>query len=152
MLARAVRKSVSVPGCLARPGRSVPAPGCGDSFAPVRYHVGCRHGRRSSSADGRKFLVVTRLPDSDHDQAPDVEKAPQVLIAGRVVCSVYSLVVLAEELRSLALGQISQDHLRIGRVIHGLGAHASWLTLALRRQAVDAIYGNHAKQSIALIA
>jgi len=59
------------------------------------------------------------------EQAPDVEKAPQLLIAGRVVCSVYGLVVLAEELRSLALRQIPQDHLRIGRVIHWLGTHAN---------------------------
>src|SRR5208282_2331402 len=90
--------SVSVPGRSARPGRSPPVPGCGNSFGPVRDHVGDRYCRGCSCACGCEFLVVARAAGGDRGQAPYVEKTPQVLVTGQVVRGVHCPVVLAEEL------------------------------------------------------
>ena len=119
------RASVSVPGRSVRPGRSPPAPGRGNSFGPVRDGVGDGYCRGRSRACGRELLVVARLASGDRGQAPHVKEAPQVLVTGWVMRSIYRLVVLAEEFPALAFGEVSQDHQRIGGVFRRLCGHAT---------------------------
>ena len=90
--------------------------------------------RGRSRASGRKFLIVARLAGSDRCQAPHVEKAPQLLVTGRVVRSIHRPVVLPEELLALSLGEVSQDHQRIDWVFRRLCGHAAQLTPAYRPQ------------------
>jgi hypothetical protein len=59
-----------------------------------------------------------------------VEKAPQVLVTGRVMGGIDCPVVLAEELLVLSFGEVSQDHQRIGWVFRRLCGHAIQLTPA----------------------
>ena len=54
-----------------------------------------------------------------------MEKAPQVLVTGRIVRSVNRLVILAEEFLVLSFGEVSQDHQRIGGVFRRLCGHAT---------------------------
>jgi hypothetical protein len=101
------RASVSVPGRSLRPGRSPPALGRGHSFGPVRDGVGDRYRRGRSRACGRELLIVARLACSDRGQAPHVKEAPQVVVTGWVMRSIYRLVVLAKELRARVRGGLS---------------------------------------------
>src|SRR6202050_4837871 len=98
MLGSEARASVSVHGCLARPGMSPPVPGCGDSFGPVRDRIGDRYCRGRSCACGREFLVVAGLAGGDRGQAPNVEQAPQLTVTRRGGRGVYCPVVLAEKI------------------------------------------------------
>jgi len=123
----------SVPGRSVRPGRS-PLPGRGHPFDPVRDGVGDRYHRRLPSAYGLKFLVVAWLPGGDGGQAPDVEKAAQLLVTGGVMSNVHRPVVLAEELLALSFGEVSQDYQRIGWVFRRLCGHRTQRTLAGRAQ------------------
>src|SRR5579863_1812300 len=93
----AARASVSAPGRPVRPGRSLPVPGRGGSFSPVRDRVGDWHGGGGS-----------RLRGGDGGQAPHVQKAAQLLVTGGVVSGIDCLVVLAEELIAFSLGEVSQ--------------------------------------------
>src|SRR5580658_10635307 len=89
---------LSAPGRSVRPGRSLPVPGRGGSFSPVRDRVGDWHGAGGSRLGGCEFFVVARLPGGDGGQAPYVQKASQLLVTGGVVGGIDCLVVLAEEL------------------------------------------------------
>jgi len=101
------RASASAPGRSVRPGRSPPVPGRGDSFGPVRDRLGDRRRRGRSRAGSREFLVVAGLGSGDRGQAPDVEKAPQMLVSGGVVRSIHRSVVLPEEFLMLSFGESS---------------------------------------------
>jgi len=113
-------------------GRSPAVPGRGGSFGPVRDRVGDRHCRGRSRTDGCELLVIARLPGGDRGQAPHVEKAPQLLVTGGVVCSVHRPVVLAEKLPALSFGKASQDHQRVGGIFRRLCRHATQITPACR--------------------
>jgi hypothetical protein len=106
------------------------APGCGGSFDPVRDRVGYRNCRSCSRSCGHEFLVVARLAGGDGGQAPHVEEAPQLLVSGWVVRSVYRPVVLAEKLLAFSFREVSEDHQRIAGVFRRLCGHASQLTPA----------------------
>jgi len=93
------------PGHSVRPGRSLPVPGRGGSFRPVRDRVDDRHGGGRSRVGGGEFFVVARLPGGDGGQAPYVQEAPQQLVAGGVVSGIDCLVILAEKLIAFSLGR-----------------------------------------------
>jgi hypothetical protein len=51
------------------------------------------------------LFVVSGLIGSDHREAPHMEKATQLLIAGWIMGSVYRRVVLAEKFGTLRPGE-----------------------------------------------
>lgn len=57
-----------------------------------------------------------------------MQKIPQALVSGRVAGRVYSFVVLTEELRTLSLRKVPQDHHRVGRIFHRLRGHTAEFT------------------------
>lgn len=61
-----------------------------------------------------------------------MEKATQLLVAGRVVCSIHRSVVLAEELLALSFGKLPQDHQWIGWVLRRPCGHLPKLRSAVR--------------------
>jgi hypothetical protein len=87
------------------------------------YRFGDRHAGGCSRSGGREFFVVARLPGSNDGQAPYVEEVPKLPVTGRIMRGIDRLAVLAEELITFLLREVSQDHLRICGIFRRLRSH-----------------------------
>lgn len=78
----------------------------------------------------REFLVVTGLAGRNGRQPPRMQEPLQLPVAERIMCGVYSLPILAEELGAFAHGEVPEDGLRVIRIINPnrLGEHATQAT------------------------
>jgi len=80
---------------------------------------------RGAVSHGLEFLVVARLPGRSDRQLARVQQRPQSPVAGWIMRSVHSLVILAEELGALLFGQVPQHDLGIIWIlsVDRLGGH-----------------------------
>src|SRR5713226_3196650 len=97
--------------CPAIAGQSVPSsaadPGL-ERRSDVRWP-------RAGGTDSHRLelLVITSLAGRDHDQPPRMQELPQSPVTRPVMSAVNSRAVLAEELFTLLLRQVTENHLRV---------------------------------------
>jgi hypothetical protein len=71
-------------------------------------------------------------------------------VAGRIMCAIHGVVVLAEKLGAFQLGQVPEDNLRVIRILNldGPDRHAVNATPGCGRRSVDAALSAPGTESV----
>jgi hypothetical protein len=108
---------------------------------PARDCFLCWNRLGGAITNGFGFLVVARSACRDDRQPPDMQEPLKSSVAGRIVCTIYSVVVLVEKLGAFWLAQVPEDDLRIIGILNldGPDRHAINATPERERRSADAV-------------
>src|SRR6266851_4712152 len=87
------------------------------SLLPARDGFICRYRPRSPVPHRFELLVVADSAGGDDGEPPRVQEPLKLSVAGRIVRSIHSLVVLLEELTAFLLRQIPENRLGVIRIL-----------------------------------